>query len=117
MANITSLWPSSKSSSKNSGCVSRTFSPASSSQKLTSLTHARRTSLKFPRPLASNRPFWRMDRLDQALVERGLAESREKAKRAILAGQVRVNGQVARKPSDSVRPEDQLSVTAAEKFV
>src|SRR5258707_14382698 len=58
-----------------------------------------------------------MDRLDQALVERGLSESREKAKRAILAGQVRVNGQVARKPSDSVLATDELSVAAAEKFV
>ena len=47
-----------------------------------------------------------MTRLDQALVERGLCESRERAKRAILAGQVRVNGQPARKPSDSVKPGD-----------
>src|SRR6266478_6089297 len=58
-----------------------------------------------------------MDRLDQALVERGLSESREKAKRSILAGQVLVNGQVARKPSDSVSATDELSVAAAEKFV
>ena len=41
-------------------------------------------------------------RLDQALVERGLCPSREKAKRAILAGQVRVAGQVAGKPSDAI---------------
>src|SRR5260370_26141090 len=58
-----------------------------------------------------------MSRLDQALVERGLCESREKAKRAIMAGQVRVNEQVARKPSDSVRPEDRLRLEAPEKFV
>src|SRR3954453_21163516 len=58
-----------------------------------------------------------MLRLDQALVDRGLCESREKAKRAILAGQVRVNAQVARKPSDSVREDDQLSLDAPEKFV
>jgi 23S rRNA (cytidine1920-2'-O)/16S rRNA (cytidine1409-2'-O)-methyltransferase len=56
-------------------------------------------------------------RLDQALVERGLCESREKAKRAVMAGQVRLNGQVARKPSDSVRPEDHLELTEGEKFV
>lgn len=56
-------------------------------------------------------------RLDQLLVERGLCESREKAKRLILAGQVRINGQPARKPSDSVKPADQLSVDAPEKFV
>ena len=36
--------------------------------------------------------FTAMPRVDQALVERGLCESREKAKRLILAGQVRING-------------------------
>src|SRR2546430_10184545 len=58
-----------------------------------------------------------MERLDQALVERGLCGSREKAKRAILAGQVRINGQVAQKASDSVGAEDEISVAAPEKFV
>ena len=58
-----------------------------------------------------------MLRLDQALVERGLCESREKAKRAILAGQVRINDQMAHKPSDNVRPQDQLTLAAPEKFV
>ena len=56
-------------------------------------------------------------RLDQALVERGLCDSREKAKRFVLAGQVRVNGQTARKPSDSVKSGDDLTLEAAEKFV
>lgn len=56
-------------------------------------------------------------RLDQALVERGLCESREKAKRAIMAGQVMVNDQPAGEPSDSIRPEDQLRLVAPEKFV
>lgn len=58
-----------------------------------------------------------MERLDQALVERGLCDSREKAKRAILAGQVRVNGQLAAKPSDSVRARDQVELVAPERFV
>jgi 23S rRNA (cytidine1920-2'-O)/16S rRNA (cytidine1409-2'-O)-methyltransferase len=58
-----------------------------------------------------------MIRLDQALTERGLCESRERAKRAILAGQVRVNGQTARKPSDSVKPDDELKLDAGEKYV
>jgi 23S rRNA (cytidine1920-2'-O)/16S rRNA (cytidine1409-2'-O)-methyltransferase len=58
-----------------------------------------------------------MTRLDQALVERGLCESREKAKRAVLAGQVRVNQQPARKPSDPVTPADQIVLVAPEKFV
>lgn len=58
-----------------------------------------------------------MTRLDQALVERGLCESREKAKRAIMAGLVKINEQLARKPSDSVQPHDQLSLVAPERFV
>ena len=56
-------------------------------------------------------------RLDQALVDRGLCESREKARRAVMAGQVRVNGQVAAKPSDAIKPPDVVELTAAEKFV
>lgn len=58
-----------------------------------------------------------MTRVDQALVERGLCESREKAKRAILAGQVRINGQRARKPSDGVKPNDRLELEAPERYV
>lgn len=58
-----------------------------------------------------------MPRLDQLLVERGLCASREKAKRLVLAGQVRVNGQSARKPSDNVKPADEITVAAPEKFV
>ena len=58
-----------------------------------------------------------MTRLDQALVERGLCDSREKAKRAILAGQVRINSQTARKASDSVKVEDEVSLDAPEKYV
>src|SRR5262245_60041491 len=56
-------------------------------------------------------------RLDQALVDLHLAESRERAKRSILAGQVRVNGQQAKKPSDEVSPEDTITVDAPEKYV
>lgn len=56
-------------------------------------------------------------RLDQALVARGLCDSREKAKRAVMAGLVRVNGNVARKASDSVREPDALTLDATEKFV
>jgi len=56
-------------------------------------------------------------RLDVVLAERGLAESREKAKRLILAGAVRVNGQSAGKPSDLVDESARLEVAAAEKYV
>lgn len=54
--------------------------------------------------------------MDQALVERGICESRERAKRAVLAGLARINGQVARKASDLVRPEDELTLDAPEKY-
>jgi 23S rRNA (cytidine1920-2'-O)/16S rRNA (cytidine1409-2'-O)-methyltransferase len=57
------------------------------------------------------------ERLDQALVARGLAESREKAQRAILAGHARINGQLAHKASDKVRPGDTVELTQGEKFV
>ena len=58
-----------------------------------------------------------MTRLDQALVEHGLCDSRERAKRLVLAGAVRINGQSAHKPSDSVKLGDELTVEAPEKFV
>jgi 23S rRNA (cytidine1920-2'-O)/16S rRNA (cytidine1409-2'-O)-methyltransferase len=57
-----------------------------------------------------------MRRLDQAMVERGLCESREQAKRAIMAGQVRINERLARKPSDSVKPDDQVTLAAPDRF-
>lgn len=58
-----------------------------------------------------------MSRLDQVLVERGICESREKARRAVLAGQVRINGQRASKPSDTVKAVDDISVVQPEKYV
>jgi 23S rRNA (cytidine1920-2'-O)/16S rRNA (cytidine1409-2'-O)-methyltransferase len=55
-------------------------------------------------------------RLDTQLVANGLAESREKAKRFVLAGAVRVNGQLARKPSDLVQEDAALVVDAADQY-
>ena len=56
-------------------------------------------------------------RLDVLLVERGLCESREKAKRAIMAGQVLVAGQVTDKPSTEVATDAAIELKAEEKFV
>jgi len=56
-------------------------------------------------------------RLDQALVERALCDSRERAKRLILAGVVRVNGHPAKKASDNIKPDDEIVVETPEKFV
>jgi 23S rRNA (cytidine1920-2'-O)/16S rRNA (cytidine1409-2'-O)-methyltransferase len=58
-----------------------------------------------------------MPRLDQELVERGVCESREKARRAVMAGQVLVNGQPARKPGDRVTDRDRITLVAGEKYV
>jgi 23S rRNA (cytidine1920-2'-O)/16S rRNA (cytidine1409-2'-O)-methyltransferase len=58
-----------------------------------------------------------MKRLDVALVERGLCESREKARRVIMAGHVRVNNQLARKPSDAIKESDALTVEGGDKYV
>ncbi|MBM3861452.1 MAG: TlyA family RNA methyltransferase [Verrucomicrobia bacterium] len=57
------------------------------------------------------------ERLDIRLVALGLAASREKAQRLILAGAVRVNGQTAHKPSNTVDADAVISLEAAEKFV
>ena len=49
-------------------------------------------------------------RLDTAVFEQGHAESREKAKALIMAGQVYVNGQKALKAGMFLKPEDSLEV-------
>ena len=53
-------------------------------------------------------------RLDAALVERGLAPSRERARALILAGQVRVNGVAVTKAGTSIAGDAQLAVDAPE---
>jgi 23S rRNA (cytidine1920-2'-O)/16S rRNA (cytidine1409-2'-O)-methyltransferase len=56
-------------------------------------------------------------RLDQLIVEKGLAESREKAKRLILAGQILVDGHEAPKPGHPVPADSKITVKKAERFV
>lgn len=58
-----------------------------------------------------------MKRLDVELVERGLCESREQAQRAVMAGSVRINNQVAQKSSQSVKPGDVIEISSGEKYV
>jgi 23S rRNA (cytidine1920-2'-O)/16S rRNA (cytidine1409-2'-O)-methyltransferase len=56
-------------------------------------------------------------RLDRLVVERGLAESREKAQALIMAGEVRVDGQKASKPGQSVDDACALEVLARSPYV
>ncbi len=56
-------------------------------------------------------------RLDQLLVQRGEAESREQAQRLIRAGMVRVNEQPANKPGHQYAADAQLFVKEKQKYV
>src|SRR5579885_1709334 len=56
-------------------------------------------------------------RLDRLLVDRGLAESREKAQALIMAGEVLLNGQKAAKPGQAVRDDAALEVLARPPYV
>src|SRR5215813_9970404 len=57
------------------------------------------------------------ERIDVALVARGLCESREKAARLLLAGAVTVDGKRVDKPGTLVAPGAELRLTAKQKFV
>jgi len=56
-------------------------------------------------------------RLDILLVERGLAESRSLAQRLVMAGQVRVEGQVALKPSQEFPQEAAIELDRGPRYV
>jgi len=56
-------------------------------------------------------------RLDVLLMERGLAESRAKAHALVMAGQVRVNDQVALKPATAIDTKSTLTVDHGPRFV
>ena len=56
-------------------------------------------------------------RLDQHLHEAGHFDSREKAQRAILAGQVTVDGRIADKPGTKVSPESEILITGRDRYV
>lgn len=56
-------------------------------------------------------------RLDRLLVERHLAESREKAQALIMAGDVLLNGQKAAKPGQSVAEDAAIEILARPPYV
>jgi 23S rRNA (cytidine1920-2'-O)/16S rRNA (cytidine1409-2'-O)-methyltransferase len=56
-------------------------------------------------------------RLDQLLVSRGLAPTREKAQALILAGSVLVEGQKSEKPGHSVPEDSRIEITARMPYV
>src|ERR1044072_10002879 len=56
-------------------------------------------------------------RADQMLVERGFFESRERAQRAIMAGEVRVGEQVVQKPAAMIDIDAPIAIAEAQQFV
>lgn len=56
-------------------------------------------------------------RLDKLLVDHGYFDSRERAQRAILAGEILVEERVFDKPGSLVLPGSAIRVTAAERYV
>lgn len=56
-------------------------------------------------------------RLDQLLVGRGLFPSREQARRAVMAGDVKVGTRIAVKPSELFETEAPISVKPTRKYV
>lgn len=56
-------------------------------------------------------------RIDQLLVERGVFDSRAKARAAVEAGRVAVAGKVVAKPSESVEEDAEIAAEAAHPWV
>jgi 23S rRNA (cytidine1920-2'-O)/16S rRNA (cytidine1409-2'-O)-methyltransferase len=56
-------------------------------------------------------------RLDQHLVALGLTDSREQARRLIMAGEVRVDGQLVNRPAAQVAPEAKIEIKKRPRFV
>lgn len=69
----------------------------------------------FPIKIAFQKP--KKERLDLLLLERGLSTSRTKAQALILAGQVKVKGQIVTKVGALVTSEDVVELIAGQKFV
>jgi 23S rRNA (cytidine1920-2'-O)/16S rRNA (cytidine1409-2'-O)-methyltransferase len=56
-------------------------------------------------------------RVDQLLVEKGLFPSREQARRAVMAGDVKVGTRIAMKPSELLEAEAPISIKVPRKYV
>ena len=57
------------------------------------------------------------ERLDQLLVRRGLVASRAVAQRMVMAGQIRLDGQLVLQPGTRVAPDAAVEISSAPRFV
>lgn len=70
-----------------------------------------------PGQICWRRNLMKLERVDVLLVEKGLCESREQAKRLILAGEVRIGDRVIDKPGQKLAEDAALEVREKPKFV
>ncbi len=59
----------------------------------------------------------RKDRLDALMFNRGMCDSREQAKRLVLAGEVKVDGQMVDKPAEKFGEDAVVEIKEKPKFV
>src|ERR1700720_1189940 len=62
-------------------------------------------------------PMAKRIRIDNLLVERGLFESRERAQRSIMAGEVKIGEETAAKPSQLVDLDADVTVAEPQRYV
>jgi len=62
-------------------------------------------------------PKAKKQRLDQLMVERGLASGRDRARALVLAREVTVDGQLAIRPAAPIAPESVIEVKTPPRFV
>ncbi len=67
--------------------------------------------------ISNERGADRRPRLDVEMARRGLVESRALAQRLILAGRVRVDGQIERRAARTIRPETTIEIIEPPAFV
>src|SRR5204862_7214792 len=68
-------------------------------------------------PLSLQEKMPKKLRLDQLLVGKGLFPSREQARRAVMAGSVKVGTRIAVKPSELLDHEAPISIKPTPKYV
>jgi len=56
-------------------------------------------------------------RIDILLVEKGLVESRNRAQRLVMAGEVRVNGEMVHKSSTQIAQDADIQIMQRPKYV
>ena len=79
-------------------------------------THTKRASAATPKGQCRSTSSQRM-RLDDVLVERGFADDRAAALRIIIAGEVKVDMQVAKSAAMRIAPGSALEVKSHNRFV